>query len=398
MPCRNLRFLVVEDHEFQRLALTRLLQTLGAATVREAGDGRAALQVLRDPDRPVDIVLTDLSMPAMDGMEFIRHLSEAGSPVSVILTSALEPALLASIAHMARTYKVRLLGVIAKPVAAAKLVPLVELHRGMADEQVPPEVAFPLDEIAEAWTRNEFELWYEPQVLLASGTVRAMHAGARWDHPGRGILEPAAFMPSVQARGLKEDFGWLVLQKAVAQCRLWQAEGRDLSVWVRLDFDSLADVNTAARIRQTTDNEGLSPGHLVLGIPEAALQADQARVLENLARLRMHGFGLAIEDFGHGAMDVDRLALVAFTALKFDRGFVTGVDRDSAARAGLAVGLELARKQQLATVATGIGTKDEWQLLHDWGCLLAQGPFIAAPMPAAAVPAWTTRWTRSTIR
>ena len=129
MPCKSLRFLVVEDHDFQRGALVRLLKTLGAPTVYDAGDGHAALQVIRDSSRPVDIVISDLAMPGMDGMEFVRHLGETGARVSLILASAVDDALLASVGAMAHADEISLLGVIGKPPTAAKLAPLIEAHR-----------------------------------------------------------------------------------------------------------------------------------------------------------------------------------------------------------------------------------------------------------------------------
>lgn len=398
MPCSNLRFLVVEDHEFQREMLAQLLKTLGAEAVHTAEDGRAALQVLRDPSRPVDIVVSDLSMPGMDGMEFIRHLSEAGARVSLILASALDPPLLASIANMARAYKVRLLGAVGKPVAAIKLTPLIELHRALKSDPGAPEAAFSLDEIAEAWTHNEFEAWFEPRVELKTGAVRSMQATPRWRHSTLGVLEPPAFLPAVRARGLNDDFTWLVLQKSIAQCRAWRAAGLDLTVSAGLGFDSLTDVKLAPRLQQIATNEQLEPTHVVLGVAEGALNIEQGRVLENLARLRVLGFGLAIEDFGSGPMAIEQLALVAFTEIKIRSSFVTGADRDHAARAGLAVGLELAQQLKLRTIADGISSKQEWRLLHDWGCNLAQGPFVSPALPGDAVPAWVVRWAGSTIR
>lgn len=398
MPCSNLRFLVVEDHEFQRMGMVHLLKTLGAQAVYSADDGRSALQVIRDPDRPVDIVVSDLSMPGMDGMELIRHLSETGARVSLILASALEPALLASIASMARAYKVKLLGVIGKPATAGKLVPLVELHRARETDSASLDAAFSLEEIAEAWTHGEFEPWYEPKVDLSSGQVRGMHVTPRWRHQTRGVLAPEVFMPSMQARGLNDDFAWLILQKSVAQCRQWLDKGLNLRVAVNLSFSSLADANLAARVRQIVENEGLDPGCLVLGVTEETLHTEQAKVLENLARLRVDGFGLAIDDFGSGAMAVEQLALVAFTELKIKRSFVTGADQDDAARAGLAVGLELAHQLKLQAVADGIRSKEEWQLLHKWGCDLGQGPFMSEPLPADAVPRWIAHWKGTTIK
>lgn len=398
MPCSNLRFLVVEDHEFQREGMVQLLRTLGAQAVYSADDGRAALQVIRDPDRPVDIVVSDLSMPGMDGMELVRHLSETGARVSLILASALEPTLLASVASMARAYKVRLLGVMGKPPTAGKLVPLVELHRAWETGSAAPDATFSLDEIAEAWTHGDFDPWYEPRVDLLNGEVRGMDATPRWRHAARGMLEPEEFLPSVQARGLNDDFAWMMLQKCAAQCKQWLDKGLKLRVSVNLSFSSLADVNMAARVRQIAQNEGIDPGMLVLGVTEAALNTEQAKVLENMARLRVDGFGLAIDDFGSGAMAIEKLALVAFTELKIKRAFVTGADTDDAARAGLAVGLELAHQLKLKAVADGIRSKEEWKLLHEWGCDFGQGPFMSQPMPGDAVHRWIARWKGTTIQ
>ena len=399
VPASKLRFLVVEDQEFQREALIRLLRTLGAEAVYGAEDGLAALQVIRDPDRPVDIVISDLSMPGMDGMEFLRNLGEIGARVSVILLSALDPPLLASIANMALAYRVRLLGVLGKPAAAAKLTPLIEQHRATsASPDQQPEAAFSFAEIAQAWADNEFEPWYEPRVHLETGAVRAMHACARWRHPTLGVLEPDRFLPSVKARGLQDDFVWLMLQKSAAQCSAWRAQGLDLTVAAALDFASLAELKMAPRIRQIAINEELEPRCMVLGVREGALNAEVARALENLARLRVDGFGLSVEDFGGGPMELEQISRVAFTELKIHSAFVTGVHQREAARAGLAVALELAQQLRLETVADGITDKEEWKLLREWGCDLAQGPFISQALPADRVPGWVARWSASTIR
>jgi EAL domain-containing protein (putative c-di-GMP-specific phosphodiesterase class I)/ActR/RegA family two-component response regulator len=398
MPCSNLRFLVVEDHEFQRQMLVQLLNSLGAQAVHSAEDGHAALQVIRDPDRPVDIVVSDLSMPGMDGMEFIRHLSEAGAKMSLILASALEPKLLASVANMARAYKVQLLGAIGKPLSAAKLAPLIKCHRSGGPGSEDDEAAYSLDEIADAWTQNDFAPCFEPKVDLTTGKVRGMHASPWWSHPVQGLLQAETFMPSIQARGLNDDFVWLMVQKSAAQCKRWQSKGLELVVSVNLPFDSLTDVNLAARIKQIVEKENLEPRYMVLGVTEAALNTELAKALENLARLRMDGFGLAIDDFGSGQMAMEQLSLVAFTELKIRSSFVADAHSNDSARAGLAVSLELAHQLKLKTVADGIQSKEEWQLLREWGCDLGQGPFISGALQEEAVFAWLAQRKGATIQ
>ena len=138
MPFTELRFLVAEDHDFQRRTVVRMLENLGAKKVYEAPDGRVALTIIQDATSPVDIVISDLDMPDMDGMEFIRHLAESKAPVSVILTSALERDLVASVARMARSYEIRLLGVCEKPLSPAKLEPLIALYHAARAEPDRP--------------------------------------------------------------------------------------------------------------------------------------------------------------------------------------------------------------------------------------------------------------------
>lgn len=392
MPCRNLRFLIVEDHEFQRAAMQHLLKTLGAEAVYPAEDGRAALRILTDPDRPVDIVISDLSMPGMDGMELVRHLSESGSKVSLILASALDPSLLSSVANMALAYKVRLLGVIGKPPSAAKILPLVEGHRVGVSGRPATEDSFPLEEIATSWANNDFEPWFEPLVDLETRKICGLHAVPRWRHPERGLLEEHVFLPSIQARGLMEDFAWLMLQKSVARCRRWRARGLDAFVSVPLLFESWSDVSLANRVRQSIRQEDVEPRHVVLGLSEPAVNTDAARSLENLARLRVDGFGLALDNFGTGTLQVDRLALVAFTHLRVGPQFVTNIDQDETARAGLAVAIDLAGQLRLDVVASGIAREEEWLLLRQWGCNFGQGPGISPALEGDALLEWTRRW------
>ena len=371
--------------------LGKLLRALGATEVHLAEDGHSALRVLRDSDRPVDIVISDMSMPGMDGLEFIRHLSDAGTGVSLILASALEHDVLLSIAHMARAYKVPLLGVMAKPPTAAKLVPMLGLFRSGTPTRDGIEDGFELQEIADAWAHDELEAWLEPRVHLTSGTVRSLEVSPRWRHSVRGILPPEAFLPSIRARGLNDDFVWLMVQKAAAHCRALQQQGHDLTVSVNLAFSSLTDSKIASRIQHIVEAVGLSPRCMVLSVSEAALNTDSAKALENLARLRVLGFGVAVDDFGGGAMAVEQLALVAFTEMKIKSSFVNGSEREGSARAGLAASLEIGQRLRLKTIASGVSSKDEWALLREWECEYGQGPFISPPLPLAELPGWLGR-------
>src|SRR5712692_3785216 len=197
MSIANLNFLIAEDHDFQRSVLVRILESLGARTVHEASDGHGALKILQDPARPVDIVISDLDMPGMDGMEFIRRLGEAKVRISIILASALERKLIASIATMTEAYGIKLLGVVEKPLSPEKLEPLIKLYKPAKAEPDRPKAAgptFTLEEIAAGLKNNEFEPFYQPKIELATGQVKGAEALARWRHAQQGIVAPYAFI------------------------------------------------------------------------------------------------------------------------------------------------------------------------------------------------------------
>jgi CheY-like chemotaxis protein len=143
MSAAPLRFLVVEDHEFQRGVLVRILAGLGAEHVSMAADGHEALRIALAPDAAIDIIISDLDMPGMDGLELMRHLGEGRVAARIILVSALGDLLLASAGTMSKDYGVAVLGVVEKPITPAKLDALIRCHMTETSEAGPHRTAAP---------------------------------------------------------------------------------------------------------------------------------------------------------------------------------------------------------------------------------------------------------------
>jgi EAL domain-containing protein (putative c-di-GMP-specific phosphodiesterase class I)/ActR/RegA family two-component response regulator len=391
MSYAELNFLVVEDHDLQRRIATLLLKSRGARTVHEAENGQQALEILRDPARPVQVVITDLDMPEMDGMEFIRRIGEAGRPVSIIVARSQERPLLAAVATMAEAYGIALLGVAEKPLTAEKLAPLIGRHKPPAAAPArkgPAGPAFTLDEIAAALRNGEFEPFMQPKVELATGRLKGAEALARWRHPRLGFVAPYAFIPQLEDSGLIDLLTWTMLEKSARFCSAWRASGADVTVSVNVSLRSLGDAAIADRVTRLVRSQDLDPRHMVLEVTESCATTEVGKALENLARLRMKGFGLSIDDYGTGYSSMQQLTRVAFTELKIDRSFVANAARASNARVILESSLDMARKLNIAAVAEGVETQDVWDLLRELGCELAQGYFIARPMECAGFRDW----------
>jgi EAL domain-containing protein (putative c-di-GMP-specific phosphodiesterase class I) len=393
-----LRFLVAEDHDFQRGVLVRILQSLGAKAVHEAADGHGALKILKDSTRPVDIVISDLEMPGMDGMEFVRHLGETGIRVSIILASALERKLLASIATMSEAYGINLLGVVEKPITPGKLEALITLHKPAQAQGARSKTAgptFTLEEIVTGLKNNEFEPFFQPKVELATGRVKGAEALARWRHPQHGIIAPYAFIERLEDNDLINELAWVMLRKTAAFCSGWRSAGLESAVSVNLSLKSLTDIHLADRVTELVLSENLEPRHMVLELTESAATTDLGKALENLARLRIKGFGLSIDDYGTGYSSMQQLTRIAFTELKIDQSFVTNAAKQESAKVILESSLDMARKLNITAVAEGVETQADWNLLRQLGCGLAQGYFIARPMEAKAYPNWVRGWKQS---
>jgi len=374
--------LVVEDHDFQRRTMARMLRSLGACEVREARDGRQALASIRGA--PVDLVICDLNMPEMDGMEFMRHLGEARSEASVIIASAQDRALLSSVDRMARAYGVHLLGVIEKPVTLKGLEALIALRED-SPPQLPRPAAehprFSIEQIVGGIEAGQFEAFFQPKAALATGAILGSEALARWRHPEHGLVGPMAFIPVLEVSRRIDPLTMWMLDQAARACLGWRDRGLEVTVSVNLSLVSLTDTMLAERVTETLRATGLEPRHMILEITESAAMTDVAHALENLNRLRMRGFGLSVDDYGTGFSSLQQLTRVPFSELKIDQGFVNGCAANPSSRTIVESSIAMARNLNMKSVAEGVETREDWDVLLAAGCDLAQGYFIAKPMP-----------------
>ena len=389
----RIRFLVVEDQGFQRWVAANVLTGLGAREVVCASDGREALEYLSRADPPMDIVVSDLDMPGMDGMELIRHMAQTGRPISLIVVSALDRSLVASVEQMARAYGVNLLGAVEKPATAKKLAKLIEAHVSLpqpaasANEPLMAD-AIPDGEIVQGLASGAFEAFFQPKVEMRTGSVKGAEAIARWRHPARGIVCPDAFVARLESAGRIQELTDRILDSAAFNCRLWRKAGLDATVSVNLSLLSLSQHGLAERMLERVRAHGIVPRDIVFEVTESAAAGDPGVALENLSRLRMRGFGLSIDDYGTGYSSMQRLSRVPFTELKIDQSFVRNAATQPSSRAILESSLEMAQKLGISAVAEGVETRAQWDLLLALGCPLAQGFYVAKPMDGGEFLDW----------
>jgi EAL domain-containing protein (putative c-di-GMP-specific phosphodiesterase class I) len=382
----GLTVMVVEDHGFQRRTLALMLRSLGAREVLQACDGKQALAMMRD-GVPVDLIVCDLDMPEMDGMEFFRHLGQANSTAGVIISSAQERPLLNSVEEMALAYGVRLLGVIEKPVTLGGLEDLIAQHEPFNPQSTCPSASAPgfsLDQILDGIRQKQFEYFFQPKVDMATGRILGAEALARWRHPVHGLILPSAFIAPLEQGGCINELTFQLLGKAAHACCHWRRRDSALTVSVNLSLVSLTDTMLADRITHIVRSGGLEPRQMILEITETAAMTNVGPALENLTRLRMHGFGLSVDDYGTGFSSLQQLTRVPYSELKVDQSFVTGCGANPSLRAIVESSVEMARRLGIKSVAEGVESQADWDVLKAAGCDVAQGFFIAEAMDGAA--------------
>lgn len=384
----ELRVLIVDDHHFLRTAVQRMLNTLGVQHVLQANDGERALDILQGEEaQAVDVVLCDLDMPSMDGMEFLRHLANTHkSSLSIIIMSGLDSALISSVEKMAKGYGLRLLSAVEKPLSLTKLESALARHY-QADSSSPACSLYPcsLEEILEGVRSKQFEPFFQPKLDFRTGHVIGAEALARWRHPKHGLLEPRDFIHVLEVAQQIDTLTFLMLEETSVAGHLLQELGHNVVLSINLSLISLTDPTLADRITQTVRSSGIEPQQIILEITEAASMTEAAQALENLARLRMRGFGLSIDDYGTGYSSMQQLTRIPFNELKIDASFIKGVASDKALRIIVESSIEMARKLGVKSVAEGVESQADWDALSAMGCDTAQGYFIAKPMDLTAL-------------
>jgi EAL domain-containing protein (putative c-di-GMP-specific phosphodiesterase class I)/FixJ family two-component response regulator len=391
----DLHFVIAEDQGFQRWLIANLLEQLGCRTMYPVSDGRAAVEVLAKLGSSIDVIISDLDMPGMDGMELIRRMSEHNHTAALIVVSAAPPAILRTIGTMAIAYGINFIAALQKPLTVKKLQDVLALLAPVEGRSHEVEMEISQLDVADAIRNGELEAFFQPKAQMPGGRVCGAEALVRWRHPQVGFIAPSGFMGLVEASGLARDVAQVVARSAMVHCQAWRAADLDLTVSVNLSPALLADTSLADRMTSIAAEAGIENRHVTFEVTEGAAIQDRARILETLTRLRLRGFGLSIDDYGTGYSSMERLSQIPFTELKIDQMFVRDAAADPTRVTFIESTLEMASKLGLSAVAEGVETQREWEMLLGLGCKLGQGYFIARPMEASRFFDWVTARTRA---
>lgn len=383
---KNICVLVLDDDKFMLEFVSHLLRELGVNEVLVAEDGKAGLLVLSAQVAAVDLLICDIEMPGMDGIEFLRNVAAQKYSGKVVLfsgASGVDADLLKATERLAIVRGLNVIGTLAKPVTVDSLAMILEQLSLPIRKNVDPSrirQIFDVEEVRQALIDDHVEIFYQPKVAVSSGCVTSVECLARWHHAQYGYVSPDNFISIIEQNGLINDFTRGILKKAVQQLDLWLQQGLDLKISVNVSMENLDRFDLPEIYEEAVHSSNVPIDRVILEITESTLGKNFSQSLDILTRIRLKGFGLSFDDFGTGYATMETLKYMPFTELKIDRIFAHGAAEDPAARAILESSIKLGKVFGLNVVVEGIEAQADCELVKELGCDEIQGYFIAKPM------------------
>lgn len=385
--------LVVDDDEFQRELIGMQLAGFGWNNVRFASNGDEALVQLDTHGHKISVLITDLSMPGMDGPVLMRHLAQRGFAAEIILLSSLQDEILSSAAGLASAHGLSIIGVLSKPCSPNQLHGLLtNLHPRTASASTVNAVEILTPErLAAALAAGEFIPWYQPKVDIRSGKTVGTEALARWPQAAGGIISPASFIPAIEDAGLADELFFLMVRQVVADMVIWRKQNLQIKTAINMSMDSALNLEIPEHLCQLVNTAGLHPSDFVIEITESRLMVERYLAMETLTRLSLMGFTLSIDDFGTGYSSLIQLTDLPFRELKIDGSFVRRASTERKAQAILRISILIGANLGMDVIAEGVETAEQLEFLRSCGGTIIQGYQIARPMPFSTCTEWLHR-------
>ena len=385
----SIKLLLVDDDYIMHRVMTVMLNDLGISGVLNAMSGPEALEILEQNGDGVDVVICDLNMPEMDGVEFIRHLAKRNYSGSLILTSGEDLRILKTVEKLAIEHDLHVLGVLEKPAIPSKLSELLDSLDQIRQEGTMMLVGpLPLAELKKAIAEDQLDTYFQPKVDIKSGQVVGVEALIRWNHPVKGLIKPNAFITLAEENGLIRDLTDQVLVKVLEYATKLKSMGYNLNIAINLSVDSLTDLEWPDQVSNMLENCGLEASSISFEITESRLMEHLSVALDILSRLSLKRFNLSIDDFGTGYSSMEQLQRIPFSEFKIDRAFVHGVAQEASARAILESSVLLAKKLDMKVVAEGVEDQRDWDVVAEVGCDQVQGFIVSRPLPFTHLIKW----------
>lgn len=235
---------------------------------------------------------------------------------------------------------------------------------------------------------GRIQVLYQPQIDIASKKVISAEALSRLIDDSEELIPPSEYLDRLEPLGLERMFACKVAQIAIEQLSIWQQQDHSLKLAINFSMHALEDLNLPDTLKNCCDDNLVKPQNIIVEVTETALSAHPKLALEVMVRLKLLGFTLSIDDFGTGYSSLDKLQKLPFTEMKLDRSYVSTARKDDVSMALLTSSLGLAQQLNMNSVAEGIESFKDFQLIASIGAQSVQGFYFSKPLPPKQFITW----------
>lgn len=343
-----------------------------------------------------NVILMDLQMPKLDGVELIRKLAKHQSKSAIILVSGMDKSVLETTEELGKSLGLNMVGFLNKPIDIDDAKKILEKQFEPVKKRASQSYNLTGDEILQGIEKNEFFVYYQPQIRLETGKVTGAEALVRWQHPEHGFLFPDSFIPLTESK--KELIGPLtysVLETALQDDMVRREYGVELNISINLSANLLSDLTLPDKVEELLITYRFDPNRLLLEVTESGAMEDPSLTMDILTRLRLKNIKLSIDDFGTGFSSLVQLYRMPFNEIKVDKSFVMKAMTDKEAAAIARITIDLGHSLGLEVVAEGVEDQETYDWLKELGCEIGQGYHLSKAIDANQFSDWVSEYTKN---
>ena len=390
--------LVVDGSKAILIVMEAILNELGMSdTITTCLSAKEALDKVKKDINYFDAIFTDLNMPEMDGMELIRHLGGLNYQGGIIIVSEMDHKVISLAANLAKQHNAHLIGNITKPVQLSQVSKLLIKVAQLNSHTLLKEPSISEKELIEALENDEITPFYQPKINADSNRIESVEVLSRIVSSKNGnVILPNRFISVAEQHNLINQITFSLFEKATSEFINIKAQlGHDFKMAFNLSPTQLDDLNCPNKLLLILELNQLTPSNIIIEITEQHALSSLTQ-LETLNRLRMHGFGVSLDDFGVGFTNINQLRNLPFTEVKIDRSLISHIETDLFSQVVVSSLFNITSKDHLDLVAEGVERPEELAYLRHYKRNLAiQGFLFSCPKPQSEFISWAKDWLRA---
>jgi len=384
------KILVIDDDEDigEFIASAAEIMDVSCIVTTKVKDFLAAL----NPD--ITLLMVDLMIPEIDGVELLRVLGKQQFKNNIILMSGADKRVLETAENLSHSLGLSVVGILQKPFRLAELEAILKIHsmhvtKSVQQQQTAIAQTITKKDLQLAIERDEFVIYYQPQIEIATNKVAGLEALMRWQNSKWGLIAPDKFIGLAESFGLIDQLGWLVIKRSLNEVKQFASQfviSPTLSI--NVSPYSLHDLHFPDKLLTLAKQSNVKPENITIEITESSLFKELTSALDILTRLRMKQFKLSIDDFGTGYAMMQQLQNVPANELKIDRSLVTNIHAQASSNIMLKKIIEMGHELGMKIVAEGVDNAEQLEFLRINKCDVAQGYLFSPPLAIPELQAW----------